>query len=47
MTPADTPCAGCPSPILAGAPRQSVQGNTLRQYHPGCWAAEQRRTVPA
>jgi hypothetical protein len=54
--PADTPCAGCPSPILpAPAPRMCVpipmagDGQrtvwwTVDEYHPGCWAAELRRS---
>lgn len=47
---ADTPCAGCPSPILAGAPRVDdppFGQHTEAVWHPGCWAAEQRRTEGA
>jgi hypothetical protein len=52
--PPDTPCAGCPSPILPGCPRFSevlvdyngfIDG--VREYHPGCWEAELRRPEAA
>lgn len=51
----DAPCAGCPSPILDGAPRFSELINaddgsallSVDEYHPGCWAAEQRRSEGA
>lgn len=46
----DTPCARCPSPILAGAPRFSElvlspwsDTCTVDEYHPGCWDAEIRQ----
>ncbi len=50
----DTPCARCPSPILPPpAPRMCellVARNGVvygvREYHPGCWAAELRRSRP-
>lgn len=47
-----TPCAGCPSPILEGAPRMSelliarngvVYG--VNEFHPGCWDVERRRAL--
>lgn len=43
----EAPCARCPSPILAGAPRFSelrVDRNGdvygVEEFHPGCWTAE-------
>lgn len=58
MTPTDTPCARCPSPILDGCPRFSevvlginADGGdnavSVDEYHPGCWAAELRQDARA
>jgi len=46
----ETTCARCGVVILPGAPRHErtdMTGKSWRfeQFHPGCWAAEQRQTT--